>query len=89
MIHHVHVISEKQQIKSSKTCVTPAHLGGKGGKFESLLAAGNKSMESSYRTPVARQEAHSSSSGSSSYPSTSAVSFTSSSASEGVIFLCD
>jgi hypothetical protein len=53
MIHHFHVISEKQQKNSSKACVTPAHLGGKGGKFESLLAAGNKSMESSYRTPVA------------------------------------
>ena len=44
-------------------------------------------MESSYRTPVARQEAHSSSSGSSSDPTNSAVSSTSSSASEGAIFL--
>ena len=87
MIHYIHVISEKQQEKSSKTCVTPAHLGGKGGKFESLLAAGNKSMESSYRTPVVRQEAHSSSSGSSSDPTNSTVSSTSSFASEGAIFL--
>ena len=81
--HSCHL--RKTTKKRSKTCVTPAHLGGKGGKLESLLAAGNKSMESSYRTPVARQEAHSYSSGSSSDPTNSAVSSTSSSASEGAI----
>ena len=55
---HFGVLSAKRaRLRSSQTssaiaCVTPAHLGGKGGKFDSLLAAGSKSLETSCRTPA-------------------------------------